>query len=226
MTERDNYHDRSRPDHLHASFLALLPRIEAHGRVVFRRVPCASRREEAIAEMVALCWLWFLRLREQSKDANAFPSALATFAARQVCAGRRLCGQDKSKDVLSPVAQRRRNIKVEPLPVSTRRLFEDVYGCVHGQHDLDAFEERLRDNTVTPPPDAAAFRIDFPTWLQTRCERDRRLIADMMRDERTLDLASKHGLSPGRVSQLRREFMEDWRRFSGEDERLPAPARA
>jgi hypothetical protein len=92
---------------------------------------------------------------------------------------------------------------------------DDFYGNVHGQQELDAFEERLRDNTMTPPPDAAAFRIDFPDWLKTRTDRDRRIIDDMMHDERTLDLANKHGISPGRVSQLRREFMEDWERFCG-----------
>ena len=34
--------------------------------------------------------------------------------------------------------------------------------------------------------------------------------------ERTTDVADRHGLSQPRVSQLRREFMADWRRFTGE----------
>ena len=34
-----------------------------------------------------------------------------------------------------------------------------------------------------------------------------------MLSARTLDAARKHGLSPGRVSQLRREFKEGWQRF-------------
>jgi len=165
--------------------------------------------------MVALAWQWFLRLVEQGKDPLAFPTALATFAARAVKSGRRLTGQEKSKDALSPLAQRRRGFAVEPLPPSTRRPFDDVYSNVHGQQELDAFEERLRDNTVTPPPEAAAFRIDFPDWLRTRTERDRRVIDDMMQDERTRDLADRHGLSPARVSQLRREYREDWNRFCG-----------
>jgi hypothetical protein len=29
-------------------------------------------------------------------------------------------------------------------------------------------------------------------------------------------VAGKYGLSPGRVSQLRREFLADWRRFISE----------
>jgi len=42
------------------------------------------------------------------------------------------------------------------------------------------------------------------------------VIADLMLGERTLDVADKFGMSAGRVSQLRREFMADWRRFIGE----------
>ena len=31
-----------------------------------------------------------------------------------------------------------------------------------------------------------------------------------------MDVAGKHGLSPGRVSQLRREFQEAWERFTAD----------
>jgi len=214
------------PACLHAAFCSILPRILLHGEVVFRGLRCPDRKEEALAELTALCWLWFIRLAAQGKDATQFPSALATYAARAVRAGRRLCGQERSRDVLSPVARHRHGFVVEPLPAATRRSYEDVYTSVGGQRGLDAFEERLRDNAVTPPPDAAAFRIDFPSWLCTRAERDRRLIADMMLDERTLDLAERYGLSPARISQLRREFMDDWLLFCGdrEPDRPWAPA--
>ena len=38
----------------------------------------------------------------------------------------------------------------------------------------------------------------------------------MSRDERTKDLAQRFGLSPGRVSQLRRQYKADWDRFVGD----------
>src|SRR6266566_9097163 len=88
------------PACLHAAFCSILPRILLHGEVVFRGVKCPNQKEEALAELTALCWLWFIRLVAQGKDATQFASALATFAARAVRAGRRLCGQEKSKDVL------------------------------------------------------------------------------------------------------------------------------
>jgi hypothetical protein len=74
----------------------------------------------------------------------------------------------------------------------------------------------LHDNTRTPPPDQAAFRIDWPAFLETRSDRDRALIGRMALGERTLDLAGDFGMSPARVSQLRREFLTDWRQFVGD----------
>ena len=47
---------------LHARFLSILPRIELHGCVCFRHLRCPHRREDAVQEMVALCWKWFVPL--------------------------------------------------------------------------------------------------------------------------------------------------------------------
>ena len=189
---------------LHAVFLLILPRIRLHGEVVFRGLKCPDRREEAIAEMLALCWLWFCRLVEQGKDPLQFPSAIATYAARAVRSGRRLCGQERSRDVLSPSAQQRHGFAVFGLPEAS------TLGS--------PLEEALADNVRTPPDEQAAFRLDWPRWLATRTERDCRVIGDLMLGERTLDVAQKHGLSPGRVSQLRRAFMQGWKQFCGDPE--------
>ncbi len=96
---------------------------------------------------------------------------------------------------------------------STQTSHDNLYATPHGQQRQDAFEERLRDNTLTPVPEQAAFRIDFPAWRGTRNERDRRVVDDLMAGGRTKDVSRKFEMSPGRVSQLRREFREDWRRF-------------
>jgi hypothetical protein len=191
-----------RPASLHVVFLAILPRIERHGRVYFRgKNP--DLREELIAEMVAICWRWFLRLVQRGKDPSQFASALATYAARAVNSGRRLVGMSKAKDVLSPLAQRIRGFTVGRLPDFSSLSDNPL-------HDA------LRDNTQSPPPDAAALRCDFPLWLNSQAERDRKLALDLMAGEKTLDAAQRFGLSAGRVSQKRREFRDDWRRFHGE----------
>src|SRR5437763_10566275 len=101
---------------LQAAFVAIVPRITAHGEVYFRNVKCQTTKEECLAEMVALSWLWFWRLHQKGRDPLSFVSALATFAAKAVRSGRRLCGQEKAKDVLSPRAQRRKGFAVCKLP--------------------------------------------------------------------------------------------------------------
>jgi hypothetical protein len=203
------------PDPLHAAFLAILPRVEQHGRIYFRHLG-PHRKADAIQEMRGLAWKWFLRLHERGRDPAEFVTTFATLLARAVNSGRRLAGMERSKDVMNPATQRRRGFRVEPLPSSTRTSHEELYASPIGQALLDAFEERLRDNTVTPPDEQAMFRIDFADWLRTLTARERRLIRAMSRNERTLDLSREFELSPSRISQLRREFWLDWHRFLGD----------
>ena len=202
---------------LHAVFLAeVLPRVEQHGRIYFRHVKCLDRKEEMLAELRGLVWKWFVALVRRGKNVLEFVSTLVSYAARAVHSGRRVCGHERKKEVLSPVAQRLYGFTVELLPQSTSTSHEHLHASPHGQERLDAFEERLCDNTQTPPDEQAAFRIDFPAWRRTHCERDRRLIDTLMLGERTKEVSKKFGLSPGRISQKRRFFLEDWRRFHGE----------
>ena len=119
--------------------------------------------------------------------------------------------------MLSEQAQRRHDFTVERWPASSVAGHEDRYAGPHGQHRHDAWEERLQDNTVTPPDEQAAFRIDFAAWLKTLTPRERRLIRAMALNERTKDLAKKFEVSPGRISQQRRAFCEGWKRFCGDN---------
>jgi hypothetical protein len=208
-------HGATDPTALHQHFLTILPVVQRHGQVYFRHLN-AEAKEEAIAEMVALSWCWFLRLIDQEKDASEFPTAIATYAAKAVNSGRRLCGQQKAKDVLSRRAQRRHGFVVEALPASGSRSFESIYGLVHGQQEIDAYEERLRDNSQTPPPDAAAFRLDFPHFLDTLTRRDRQLAMFLSLGHSAKQAAAKFGLSQGRVTQIRQRLCKEWYALHGE----------
>ena len=192
-------------DALQVAFLDLvLPKVVSHGRVYFRHIRCRHQKEELLAEMTGLCWRWHLRLAQRGKDAARFPTALATFAARAVRSGRRLAGMERTKDVLSPLAQRRKGFAVSKLPDGS---------TLNGS----TLSEALRDNTRSPVDEQACFRLDFPAWLRSLPRRDRRLVKGMALGHRTLDLARRFRLSAGRVSQLRREFHREWQRFHGED---------
>ena len=56
--------------------------------------------------------------------------------------------------------------------------------------------------------------VAAPTLVKLAPTPVRRIIGDLARNERTLDLSRKFGVTPARVSQLRREYHEDWNRFS------------
>jgi hypothetical protein len=184
-------------------FEQALPRIQAHAEFAFRFVRCVHRREEYVAESVALAWKWWVRLRERGKNPNEFVSAIAGYATRAAKSGRRLCGHERAKDVVSPVAQRNCGFRVNSLPACS---------TLSG----NPFDEALQDNTRTPVDEQVAFRFDFPAWLRTHTDRNRRIIADLMTGERTQDVSRRHGTSPGRVSQLRGEFYHGWHAFLGD----------
>ena len=185
----------------HAAFCErVLPAVERHARFAFRHLACADALEDAVQEAVGLSWKWFRSLAQRGKDATAFPAALAAHAARAVKSGRRVCGQERSKDVLSPTAQQRRGFTVVSLP---------QYSTLSG----NPLEEALIDNTASPVPDQAAFRLDFPAWLCSLSRRNRDIAGEMALGHRTGSLARRFGLSAGRISQLRRDFSESWRRF-------------
>jgi hypothetical protein len=187
---------------LQAGFVALLPRIERSARAAFHHIACPGRRADAVAEVVALAWAWYRRCAERGKDASAFPTALACLAARAVRSGRGLCGQERSADVLAPLARHRRGFVVEPLQDGDDR-------------EGTAYCEALHENTRSPVPEQVCFRLDFPRWLRRQRPRDRRVARALMAGDRPTDVAHRFGISLGRVSQLRRTFHQDWEAFYG-----------
>jgi hypothetical protein len=201
---------------LQAAFLRLLPKVQVHAEFAFRHVRCEQTRADLVAETVGLAWYRFLALARRGADAGAFVTTFAYRCSQGVKNGRRLHGAGSGRDVLSRLAQQRHDFAVERLPASTAARHEERYAAVHGQHAQDAWEERLRDNAQTPVPEQVCFRIDFPSWLGTLTARERRLVREMANSERTLDLSKRFELSPGRISQLRRELHDDWRRFLGD----------
>jgi len=182
-------------------FLAMLPWIETLARRAARRLPLRLRAE-FMADVVAKAWVAFARLIEDGKGAAAFATPLARFAIAHVRAGRHVGSQQNSADVLSPRAQRLRGLCVVQIQETDGR---------HGRWH-DAIVEDYR----TPPDEAAAFRIDFPAFLSLLPGRDRQIGEELALGHTTQDVARRFGVSPGRVSQLRRELQRAWDAFHGE----------
>jgi hypothetical protein len=179
----------------------MLPAIREHAMFAFRHDRPVAKAD-AVAEVVANCFCAFARLVAQGKANVAYPSALAGFAIRQYRDGRRTGNRLRIGDVLSEYARQKKQIVVERL---------DKY-----DEQDEAWQEAIVEDDRTPVADQAAFRVDFPAWLTRQTKRNRRIAEAMAVGERTSDVARRFRISPGRVSQLRREFHADWLDFHGE----------
>jgi hypothetical protein len=76
--------------------------------------------------------------------------------------------------------------------------------------------EELVEDTRAPIPDQVAAKVDVGTWFATLSHRMKRIAKDMAFGSSTKELAEKHGVTPGRISQLRRSLERSWAEFQGE----------
>jgi RNA polymerase sigma factor (sigma-70 family) len=181
----------------HSAFLALLPSIVNYANRAFCRLT-AEAREDAIQEAIANCLVAFVRLTQQGKADAAYSSVLVGYAVKHYFAGRRVGNQRRRRDVYSRSGGDLRHI-----------------GSPGQQHG--GWREQIVENRNASVADLAAFRLDFPCWLQSLPSRDRRIALLLADGESTKEVARRFQLSPGRVSQLRRKLAEDWSAFHGEN---------
>jgi hypothetical protein len=182
-------------------FLEMLPLIRQRARLAFRRLR-PELKEELVAEAVANAFCRFSRLVCTGRADLAFPTPLADFAIRQVIAGRQVGNKQNCRDVSSAVAQRRRGFTLQTL---SSESFESNIWC-----------EILADDSLTPVPDQAAFRLDFSSWLRNQNCRKRELAKFLALGNTATEAARCFGVSIPRISQLRSELHASWQQFQGE----------
>ena len=108
-------------------------------------------------------------------------------------------------------------------PIARIRHGFTVGGLDDQPREGDALAEALAENTQSEVPDQAAFRIDFPRWRRRFGARKGRVLDALMVGEGTSSVAECFGLSEARVSQMRREFRDNWEAFHSDyDERHAA----
>jgi hypothetical protein len=189
-------------------FLLHLPQFQTHARFAFRRVACPQTRDDRVAEALALAWKHFVTLSARGRRPEMFVTTLALRCTQAVKAGRKLVGNEGGRDVMSPVARVRHGFAVGRLPEA------------EANKDLSSLpadlSQALVDNTRSAVPEQVAFRVDFPRWRASLRERDRAVLDALAGGERGQEVARRFNISPGRVSQLRREFREGWEVFHRE----------
>lgn len=186
---------------LSTRFVSMLPSIRGQLRYAFR-YETPEEREELMAEALADCWLAFVRLVERGADDVAFATPLAQFAIKHIRSGRQVGCRLNKDDVSSTYAQRARDFTVERL---------DYFDLQE-----ETWQESLLEDRTAGPAEIAAMRIDFSAWLLTLSETHRKIAKVLATGESTKSVAEMFQLSHGRISQLRNELHDAWRRFQGE----------
>ena len=184
-----------------AAFLSILPQIQEQARFAFRNAE-PERRQELIAEVIANCWAAFVRLVERGLIDVVYPTPLASYAIKQVRDGRRVGAKLNVRDVSSDYAQRLKRFTVQRLDVFDERKGE--------------WREVLIEDRHAGPAETAAARIDIADWLASLPRRKRRIAATLATGETTKRTARKFHVSPGRISQTRRELQAAWQEFQDE----------
>lgn len=183
------------PAQVHAAFLSVLPHLRAHARYRFRHRN-ATDREDAVADVVAYGFASFLRLRRRGKDPAKFPAMFAHFVARAVGNGRRVVRTPTAGDLMARPRGERVTLRPLDAPKPGGGWWRDM-----------ALDRRVR------VADQAAFHIDVSAWLAALPAVKRRVAELLARGHGTGDAAGLADLSPGRVSQLRRELAASWAAF-------------
>lgn len=168
------------------SFLAMLPIISRHADFAFRRLS-RQVREDLVQEVVANCFVAYVRLIERDKQDAAYPSALARYAIRSVKRGRRVGTSQNVDDVTSRYCQ-----------LATGATVERLAEC---------------DDRHSTRPEDTAMRLDFAAWLDSLSRGRRQIAKSLAAGETTTEVARQLGVCPSRVSQIRNELRESWEDF-------------
>ena len=102
----------------------------------------------------------------------------------------------------SPYAQRIKRFRVERLD--------------HFDEQDQEWREVLIEDRHAGPSETAAARMDVAEWFDSLPKHKRRVAETLARSETTKATARKYRVSPGRISQIRRELDASWREFQGE----------
>ena len=154
-------------------------------------------------EVIANALKAFVRLVQLKKTDIAYPTVLASYGVRQTRDGRKVGGHLNVKNVLSKYCQDHKDVVVERLD--------------HFDKTDEAWQEVLVEDRHCGPAQIACTKIDFEEWLKSLPVRYRHLAQYLSLGHRTSDAAKKFKVSAGRISQIRKELAENWRRFVGDE---------
>ena len=185
----------------HAGFLEMMPRIQRQASIAFKDFG-AEAREDLVEEVVLHALIAFKALYDKGKADLAYASVLAMYGIRRVKIGRRVGVKMNVRDVSSTYCQLSKGISLQRLDQFDRKNGEWLEVLIEDKH--------------AGPAETAAARLDVREWFRRMSSKDRRIARALAMGCNTGEVARQFRLSPGRISQKRRQYLESWREFQGE----------
>ena len=183
----------------HSPFLAVMPRVSYLARRRFAYMP-REQREDAVAEAIAAGFLAYLSMKRRGRLKLIGTIGFARNAVRHVAAGRRVGNSQAGRDVMSDLGRRRHGRGVQSFDAESS--VDNTDGC-GWLHEAVAAHQ-------TPVPEQVAIRVDGGHWLASLQSRDRQMIKALAAGEMAVTVAKHFGISPARLSQLRKEWADSW----------------
>jgi len=172
---------------LQSYFVEHLPEMRQLAHFHFKHLE-PDQRQEAIQNTLGLAWKFLHALFQQGRLHHPETwNGVLWYAIRQTKCGRKPQGKGKSKDAFE----------------CGRVKFEFV-----DLQDLIGRKTSVIDQVI--------FRTDVPRFFSTLTPRQQLLAYDLASGERTKDVAQKHGVTPGAISQFRTRFKTLYEEFFAE----------
>lgn len=185
-----------------SQFLELLPAVQRRASWLLRHWR-PSDREEALAEITAHATVAYARLAQHGHVQVASASSLVGYALRHLRAGRRVGTPTNVRDLTSPCCR----LRGRP-PIDRLDRFD---------HSTGAWRDVVIEDRRVGPSETAVARLDLEAWLRSLPAALRRIAEVLATGERPSHVARITGLSPARVSQLRRQLENSWKAFQGDE---------
>lgn len=175
------------------------PGIERVLRKAFGGMRDRDQADELTQAARCLAFGMVRRLVVRDRIDRLFPGAIAWYAVRQARCGRDLTG-----------IKRHARLAITSPSLNQVAREDEGLGCRRPGDHLDPMT-LIIDTQGREPCEEVAFREAWNRWMNGMSRGKAKIYRMLAIGERTQDVAATTGMTPGRISQLRREAWCEWR---------------
>ena len=196
-------------EEVHAKFLELMPLITRIAKGAFKNYSY-DRKADAVQSVLIAAFINIKQLAAEGRLEEAYATPIARFGIYSYRTGRPAGVKSDAVDVFGERCQYLGRSRIKH--------------CGLASEVTDSFEsEATATDARYPVHKTVQIRIDFfQTWYRNQSPKDQEIIYDLAMGETTTDLAKKHKVTLGAVSQWRRKYAKSWNDFINPQDEIEA----